>query len=57
MAAVVGNISGCDVSIHTRQVIQSNKCKLVLYKPLQQCFKTAVVKYQDGALKLHGGHS
>ena len=37
MAAVVGIVSGYDVSIHTRHGNLPNKSKLALYKPLIHC--------------------
>ena len=37
MAAVVGIVSGCDISIYTRRENFPNKSKLVLYKPLVHC--------------------
>ena len=37
MAAVVGIVSGHDVSIHTRHGNYPNESKLALYKPLLHC--------------------
>ena len=55
MAALVIINDGCGLEVEACRRSQSNKSKLLLYKPLfslEHSFKTAVHKQQDGALEL-----